>query len=313
MEWCYRVLKPFFYPLFDEAKGYVVSLEFIMEAEALQVLPPFTSLVVKHAVYTLDCLSMVKGLYESRRSYRPVTIEPLRTLNGRYLFKRFGRSGLLVARQGEVYTARISLFTREDPWKYAVGCDTRMKEPYDKLRLMLREVQVEELSSLSAGIEFRKPFTIHIRTPMLLSVKLMAPYSLRQLSVIRRAPNNYRLLPTPGYIAASLLKTWMGLVLEREVDTSLEPYALGRITDPLASEMNVRIRPITVSIGKTSRGTPRKVRGVTGDITLVVYSRRLALTLDKLLALASRLGTGKNRSVGFGLIEVSHPAEGGEY
>jgi len=51
-------------------------------------------------------------------------------------------------------------------------------------------------------------------------------------------------------------------------------------------------------------GKIRRIRGVVGYITLKTLTPRITQTVDKLLALTTKLGLGKSRSIGFGEVET---------
>ncbi len=298
-------MKPFYYALFEDADGFIVTLNLRFHFTRDTILPPYTARLVKHAVYTSECLEPVRLLYESRGAHRPVTITPLYTLSGRPLYKKANNDKPLVARQGAILNAKIAVVSGS-PMDIieSYTCKDRLPEPYDAVEFEVVEASVEKADSLSIGLTGPTSITVGFKTPLIMSTKTMVPPSLHRKKIIERTPNVYRLLPTPGYLAATLARTWIGVLLGRDPDPHPEPYALGRIADVLVAEQAYNLKPTTILYGKTGEGEEKKIRGVTGWITYKIYSRRLALTLDKLLALAERIGTGKNRSIGLGQIQV---------
>ena len=300
-----KELKPFYYALFDDADGFIVTLNLQFHFTRDTILPPYTARLVKYAVYTSDCLEPIRLLYESRGAHRPVTITPLYTLSGRPLYQKADNDKPLVASRGVTLNARIAAVAG-NPVEIVESytCGGRLPQPYDSVEFEVIEASVEKAESLSTGLTRPEIIKVEFKTPLVMSTKTMVPPSLQRKKIIERTPNVYRLLPTPGYLAATLARTWIGALLGRDPDTHPEPYALGRIADILVAEQAYNLKPTTILYGKTSEGEEKKIRGVTGWITYKIHSKRLALTLDKLLALAERIGTGKNRSIGLGQIQV---------
>ena len=72
----------------------------------------------------------------------------------------------------------------------------------------------------------------------------------------------------------------------------------------MVAEADYNIRPTTALYGRDENGRPKKPRGVTGYVIYRILNPRIAPLLDKTLALASRLGLGRSRSIGFGEIQV---------
>ena len=301
--------RPFFNTVIEGVDGFVVTVAFRFTALRDAVLPPFTGRVLKHLLYTSECLRGLRRLYDSRRSFKPVRLSVLRQ-GSRRLFQTVETAdrGPLRVRAGASMTGVVSAYTRGDPFSAVVdaaGCSGRLAAPLDSLAFEAIEARVEEASQLTAGIEAGRPFKLVIHTPLLIDTKVMSPPPLigRRILKSRQA---YRLLPTPAYIAAAATRLWLALV-KGVTDLKAEawiPYAVGRLSDILVAEIDYKIRPVTAIYGKDDNGKLRKPRGATGYIILEILKPRLAPILDKTLALAQHLGLGKSRSIGFGEIEV---------
>ncbi len=300
-------MKPLYKSVFKNADGFLVTLKFKLHFKSNVILPPFTSRITKFILYSSNCLRGLRKLYESRSKFRPVTLSTLYTLAGKPLYKRGGRNQPILAREGMVLTAYIAYFVRgEIPLGNAIyECEGSVGEPFSNIEFSTWEVEVASLSSLSLGLDKGNIIRVDFETPLVMSTKIMTPPPLRANPIIRKTPNEYRLLPTPGYVAASAMRVWLGVVHGVNPDDYHAPYGVGRLADIFMPEVDYRLRPVTVVYGRDSLGRLKKIRGVVGYASYALRSRKIAVTLDKLLALATRIGLGKNRSIGFGKITVT--------
>ena len=300
-------MKPLYKSVFENADGFLVTLKLKLNFKGNVILPPFTSKILKQILYSSNCFSMLRKLYESRSKFRPVTLSVLHTLSGRPIYKRGGEEQPILAREGMVLTAYIAYFVRSDaPLGNALyECEGYVGEPFSNIEFSTWEVEVARLDSLSLGLDRGDIVRIDFKTPLVMSTKIMTLPSLRGNPIVRKTPNEYRLLPTPAYVAASAMRVWLGVVHGVNPDDYHAPYGVGRLADIFMPEVDYKLRPITVVYGRDNAGRLRKVRGVVGYASYTLRSRKIAVTLDKLLALAERIGLGKNRSIGFGEISVT--------
>ena len=301
-------LRPFYKSVFEGVDGFLVTVNLQLYFKSDVILPPFTSRITKYIIYSDDCFKNIKQLYESRRKFRPVTLSTIHTLSGKPLFKRDeGERPPLRAREGMVMTTRITYFTRREASLKDIvyDCNGKVNEPFDNIEFSIWEVEVQRLQGLTLGLDKGDIVKLEFKTPLIMSTKIMTPPPLRNSKALRRTPNEYRLLPTPGYIAASAMRVWLGIINDVDPDEYHAPYGIGRLADIFMPEIDYKIRPITILYGKDESGKMRKIRGVIGRVTYILRSRKIALTLDKLLALALKLGIGKNRSIGFGEITIT--------
>ncbi len=302
------MVKPFYRSVLEDAGGFIVNIKVKLYFNSDTILPPFTSRITKLLLYSSSCFERIRKLYESKRSFRPVTLSTLHSVRGKPVFKieRDGDKPIRV-RGGWVLATYITYYEREGSAlsHLLYDCSGTLKEPFNSISYSIWELEVERLDDLSIGLDKDDVFGLEFKTPLVMSTKIMTPLSLRSNKLIRKTPNEYRLLPTPAYVASSAMRGWLGVVKGVNPDEYHAPYGIGRLADIFMPEMDYRLKPVTVVYGRDQYDRLRKIRGVMGYVVYTVRSKRLAATLDKLLALATRLGLGKNRSIGFGEVKVS--------
>jgi len=290
--------------VFKASKGFVVSATLRVVSLRDSVLPPFTSKVLKSIMARAGCMRGLWGYYNKFRSFRPVTIRVLRTLDGKLMYKSASSRKVLKVRRGEELRGSISFFVPEGaPWDSALlSCDEEVDIDFARFAISLEEVSLEDVRELSAGIERGRPFKVLFRTPLLMTTKVMTPPTLSSTKVYRlveRAEKAHRLLPTPSYIASQAMREWIGIVLGERPDPLWPPYGMGRLADLMVAEVDFSLRPVTVVYDEK-----RRPRGVRGYVIYRPLDRHVAETLDRLLAFAERMGLGRSRSVGFGEVKV---------
>lgn len=64
------------------------------------------------------------------------------------------------------------------------------------------------------------------------------------------------------------------------------------------------MKPLTVIIGEDSKGNLRTIRGFVGWIEFDIVYEKLKRAVTKYLLVASVLGIGRSRGIGFGEIRV---------
>ena len=267
------------------------------------ILPPFTGRVTKSIVASMDCMSPVWKMYQSRTKFRPVTFKALRDGLGRPVYKRGEGGGPLVLRRHRPLFMEVAVYSGE---ALLLPCNREEVDiGYGRVMVDPMEASLVKLEPL--GREDYDAVTIRILTPMTISSKIMmppVPPGSRIGRLLSEAREMYRLLPTPGYMMAQALRQWLGVVNNIQTDTMLH-YYLGRVADILLAEADYRIKPETVLYGKDDNGNELKVRGVTGYIKLAVLDNGVKWAVSRLLELAEYLGLGKSRSIGFGEIRVT--------
>jgi len=280
-----------------------VSVRLLRDA----VLPPLSSKVLKYLVET-RCAN-IKSVVDVKKPFKPLQISML-VKGGRPLYRSGDVEGEVInLRAGTCLKGRISFagsYEGRDPLNEFQGLIGIIESPYGEFQIDVLSIEFRKLESLSLGLT--KFFKIEFVTPAVLTAKHMVPPPLRDKS--RKLPERHRLLPQPSFIFSYLLKLWNSIA---EPDERIpgpgagdwEAYKLGRLADVTLVEVDYRLRPETVVVGRDSRGRLRRVRGFTGWVVYECLSRRLLPIYDKLLALATYLGVGRSRGIGLGMVRVT--------
>lgn len=277
----------------------LVVLRLALEPLADTVLPPITSKVVKYIVLEAGAPSLRSPLEARHQGARPASISMLYR-GARPLYQRWSRGSAakpLTAKKGEPLEARIALLADSlDPALEASSIEGVHETPYGRYRVTLLSAEAKHLAHLCT--EPPQPvLAIRAKTPVIIAAKLLQP------SPRHRAAPGHRLLPTPGTVVAQLVKQWNTLAPESlRIPGSHASHGLR--AELAMTELDYRLEPETVLIGKTAAGTPRLARGWRGWILYRVWSRRLAETIAKPAALANALGLGRSRGIGLGDVEI---------
>ena len=281
-----------------EHPAVLVTLRLGVEPLADAVLPPVTSKVVKYIL--LDSApEPLRGALEARLGgVRPAFISMLYR-GARPLYQRWsGKTPTpLTARRGERLEARIALLaTGLDAALEAATLEGSHETPYGSYRVEVLATEARLLPHLDA--EEPKPvLAVRARTPVIISARVIQPRPGK------RAAPAHRLLPTPATLVAQLVKQWNTLAPpEHRIPGGHAAHGLR--AELAMTELDYHLGPETVLVGKTAAGAPRLARGWRGWITYRLWSKRLAETLAKPIALANALGLGRSRGIGLGDVEI---------
>jgi hypothetical protein len=165
------------------------------------------------------------------------------------------------------------------------------------------EATLENVNAMTLDLGQTRFLGVRLHTPTLLSTKLMTPPHLRTSKLIERIEDLHRLAVTPAYICNEATKLWLALAKDINPAQSPTPYHLGRACDITIGEVDIQLKPETVTYDREG-GKTKRIRGVTGHILYKILTPRITPTIDKILALTTKLGIGRSRSIGFGEIEV---------
>ncbi len=277
---------------------FTVVVSIVLRPVGDVVLPPVSSKVLKWILEFRG--GVLGGLAGSRGGYKPLFISMLYR-GGRPLYST--GSGVVGVRGGEVLWGRVGVVVG-DPGRvldevFELG--GTYSTPYGRFSLEVYEASVEPVSSLGLG-EPTGYLRIFARTPVVLSNKILVP---GDPDAAKRIPQLHRLTPSPGLIAAYLLRLWNrvagpGLAFYWRDGWNHDAAMVARAAEVYMAEVDYNVRPETVIIGKTSDGRLRRTRGWKGWIVYHVAGKRLARFLDKTLALATRIGLGRSRGIGLG-------------
>jgi len=184
-------------------------------------------------------------------------------------------------------------------------CNARVSLPplTSSFLLEVVEATLENVNAMTLDLGQTRFLGVRLHTPTLLSTKLMTPPHLRPSKLVERIEDLHRLAVTPAYICSAATTLWLALAKDINPAQSPTPYHVGRACDITIGEVDVQIKPETVTYDR-EEGRTKRVREVTGYIVYKILTPRITQTLDKILALATRLGIGRSRSIGFGEIEV---------
>ena len=286
--------------------AFIISVDVCVRFLQDSILPPLTSKVLKYVVES-RC-RVIKDLMSVRRSFKPAQISML-FASGEALYSSAG-GGVVSVKAGAELKGRLTLAcsdaTSEVMEELQVLSGT-FNSPYGMFQLDLLSIELRKLSALSMGLS--KFFKVEFTTPTILTAKHMVPPPLKDRS--RSLPERHRLLPQPSFIFSYLLKLWNSIAGPEERIPGpgagdWEAYKLGRLADVTLVEVDYRLKPVTVVIGRDSRGRLRMARGFTGWVIYECLSRKLLSIYDRLLALATYLGVGRSRGIGLGMIKVTN-------
>ncbi len=282
-----------------EARGYLSLVRFALIPLEDVVLPPFTSTVMKAIMLRAECMEQLAWLYRLREASRPITVRVLKTQDGRPLYTVTGSRGELAVRRGEKLIGEVGFHVLPEstpifPESECLGETVRLGGA--AFRVFTLEADTAEVSSL--GLSPPERIVVELVTPTAIPIKLLASSLSRRLVNSAKA---YRLLPTPGYIlgeaARQMALTVMGSTPE---EAARAGRRVALLMDPLVAEVDFNLRPVTAVYARRKR-----VRGVVGRLVLEPLSARIAPQVWGLLRLASFLGLGKSRALGFGEVKVS--------
>jgi len=265
----------------------------------------YSSRLSKAFIFLSKGFRKVKELYSLKSSVKPLLLTPLRPVNGgRFILG--GESTCFEAGSNLYFSVSLA---SGDPGVLEDLAVDEVVQPEGwptRFRIYTERVEFAKVDDLSIGFTDPEKQAVKIvfRTPTLLPSKLMAP----PLDSFRKRlgeKNLYILYPSIGHICCYLAKLYhssTGVTLMGGPTPEWAAYFSGRLCEAAAATLDLRIVPRTVRYDEK-----RSVRGFTGWALYVFNLRRSRAVkiVDRLLALAARLGVGKSRSIGFGVVDVN--------
>ena len=283
-------------PLSVKEEGEALITTAIVEVRPLSdtVLPPVSSKVLKTIIESRR--GALAEIARANKPYKPLHITMLYR-GPKPLYSR-GETPL-TARQGEPLLARITIASRDD-WSLVdeiISLEGTHHTGYGGFRVEVAELLQEKPQALTLPSPTGAPTGI-------LYIKACTPVTITPKILYRKPPakktrDYYRLLPTPGLIAAYTHRLWSNTVQAIEKPT---PHQLAAKAEKTVTEIDYNLTPTTIIIGRDRNKNLRKTRGWTGWIIYRIPSRKLAQILDTLIALSTRLGLGRSRGIGLGNI-----------
>jgi CRISPR/Cas system endoribonuclease Cas6 (RAMP superfamily) len=222
---------------------------------------------------------------------------------GRPLYSKGDEPVVLEA--GRRYSGRV-VVVDEEPWlvdavSSALGPEFKCSGTYGDLIISIPEVEVVPMEGLR--LDLPEVFKLVFQTPTVLTSKLMTPPTLAD-----KVRPMHKLIPQPSFIFSHLLRMWNSFAppeLKIGKPSEWAPYLLGRQADLTLIELDYRVRPETVVVGRDNSGRLRKVRGFRGWVLYrSTAPRKLLEVYSKLLALAQLTGIGRSRGIGLGQLAV---------
>lgn len=262
------------------------------------IAPPLTSKLLKYCVES----RMPRRVFNSHGN---VTYAQLS--NGVRPLYSVGDS-LIILRRGFRYLGRVVVVSEDHGFLNSLDPEFRCSGIYGDYVISVDEVEVIEMRYLTTDLG--RSFKLVFLTPTILTVKLMTPPSLKEK--ISRFPELHKLIPQPSFIFSYLLKLWNSYASPEEripkpPHNEWAPYKLGRLADITLTEIDYRVRPETVIIGKNEKGILRKARGFVGWVIYKsIAPQNLHNLYAKLLALATLTGIGRSRGLGLGQIQITN-------
>lgn len=262
------------------------------------IAPPLTSKVLKYCLEGVVPRKVLNGLSNTSIS--------MLFDGSRPLYSTTQSENPIRLRAGKTYTGRVSVIDSTPEFLERVSSSGLASflctSTYGRFAVEFVEFSVVTLESLD--IDLPVNFKISFLTPTVLSSKLMSPPPLA-----RKVSSMHKLIPQPSLIFSHLLKMWNTFAEpEHKIGKQSEwaPYILGRQVDLVLAELDYRIKPETVIVGKDEKERLRKARGFTGWVIYKSIAKpKFHKTIAKLLALAELTGVGRSRGIGLGHIAIT--------
>lgn len=281
----------------------IVKLTFLVRSKKLIILPPLSSELMKGASAETEELHDIWEFYNSSKRPRMVVFKALRIQGSK---KRLlvtdgeGKNGILHLDPEKTYEAEVVLLTKNNSvLKILSTPSITATTPYGEVDLELTSATIFKEASPQKADAVKVEFL----TPASISKKLAVPPWLSKKT--SSLGGSYSLFPTSGLIAASVLKEileYMGAIGTKDERI---PYMALRFFDIFVREIDYNIAPVTVLLGKDSKGRMRKARGIAGWVLYTPMNEKVAGTFSRLIKMGELLGVGKSRAIGLGEISAS--------
>ncbi|MEM1622684.1 MAG: CRISPR system precrRNA processing endoribonuclease RAMP protein Cas6 [Sulfolobales archaeon] len=276
----------------------VLSAKVLVRPLADCVAPPVTSKILKYCLDGVVPRKVLNGLSNTSIS--------MLFDGSRPLYSTTHTANPIRLRAGKTYAGRVSVIDSTTEFLDRVSSSGlqsfQCESVYGKFLIEFEEFSVTHLESLD--MDLPTVFKLSFITPTVLSSKLMCPPPLS-----KRVRSMHKLVPQPSLIFSHLLRMWNTFAEpEHKIGKPSEwaPYMLGRQVDLVLAELDYRIRPETVIVGKDEKERLRKARGFTGWVIYKSIAKpKFHKTIAKLLALAELTGVGRSRGIGLGHIAVA--------
>jgi len=262
------------------------------------VLPTPSSKVVKYLISSGQLFPSLKPLVFSRDKYKPLFISNL-GLNGKRIIERNREINANIPLKASISFSGI------DPSSLIseASKEGKFSTTYGEFYISVDNVEIVDINELKQEIEknLDKNINVVFRSPAILSSKLLLPPSAKER--FEDIDVGFSPLPSVGLISAHAYNIYCNVIGKKEIEN--RAFKLGVLSNALSRVVGYNLRPVTAVIGEDSKGRPRYTRGVVGWIKFDIPYEKLKISMLKYLIVASYLGIGRSRGIGFGEIEVS--------
>jgi CRISPR/Cas system endoribonuclease Cas6 (RAMP superfamily) len=288
---------------------FLVTLRLRLVAVRDALLPPLTSKVVKYVVGTYGPQPLRDLVAKGPGGRKPIFISMLYSVDGHPLYKRSTDEQVLSVNAGEPLIGRLSVVLDAQAVDKVVdeAPTGRFETPYGFFDVEPIDVEVVALREPVEGLGTPTGYLkLVAKTPVVVSSKILWGGDSR---LAKRVPVIHRLLPSPDVVVAAALRLWNDVVPSElrfywRDGGNFDVHVVATAASVYMAEIDYGIRPETVVVGRAGSRL-RLVRGWRGWIIYRVTGRRLASLLTKIMWLATRLGLGRSRGIGFGDVEAS--------
>ncbi len=284
--------------------GYVYTVRFSVSSFNRVCVNIYTPRFIKALLFLSKAFSWARGLYEDRRSVKLFSLSPI------YCGRGYVLDEGICLDPGSRCFFNLSIASSDPSFIDKISRDhedvVEIPDWSSKFRVTMDSVEMSSINELSIGFSnsSKQVIRLVLNTPMLLSSKLMAPPLDGFRRRVERMPNLYILYPSTGHICSYLAKLWYsvtGKSICGGPSSEWAAYFMGRLCEVALVPIDLRIDLRTIKYDEN-----RRIRGFIGwaILRLGIRDRRVIDRIDKLFALASKLGIGKSRTIGFGLVRA---------
>ena len=262
------------------------------------ILPTPSSKVIKYLILSGKFMPSLRHLVTSRDKYKPLLITNLGK-DGKRITN--GERGVINA------GTQLNAFIAFSNAKSSLFSEIRGGEfmtPYGEFYIRANNVESIDIDRIEQKIVeyLDKNIDITFITPAILSSKLLLPPSMKEK--FKDINVGFSTLPSVGLIVAHAYNLYCNVIGKKEIEN--KAFKLAVLANALSRVIGYNLIPVTTGISKN-----RKPRGVIGWIKFDIPYEKLKRRVLKYLIVASYLGIGRSRGIGFGEIKInSNPIYG---
>ncbi|ADV65302.1 hypothetical protein Desmu_1000 [Desulfurococcus mucosus DSM 2162] len=285
----------------------VVRLTYSLKTKETLQLPYFSSYLVKNLIETMD---VYRPLIEAQDSHMQgrVIFRAIKTSKGTPLYPVHSRNEGCTPyiKPNKSYSTEIIVISENLGFMDEIVANpyTSFKTPHGEVEFELLGMHIHaQPPTYTSNVDSGKVLRVDVQTPLLLSSELTMPLRIRR--VLHGTLRHFRLSVSPGLLAASILGEIAEYVGVTGEETWRIQYLTSRYFDALIEEVYLKLMAETVTIEKNSAGDYKVARGVKGQLAYKPVKETCGEAFVKLLWLATLIGVGDGREVGFGEISLT--------